>query len=163
VVLLVLAGSNIQLVPDGTLLLHLVVIVVMVALLNATLLRPITRILDERERRTRGRSAEAQAILATVAQKAREYEERMREARTSGYALLEQERLAVSKEREQQVTEVKAEVGSWLNSQKERLTEDVTELRSRLKSDAQKRAMEIGRQILRRPITTESLPNNDQS
>jgi F-type H+-transporting ATPase subunit b len=135
----------------------------MVAVLNATLLRPITRILDERERHTRGRSAEAQAILATVAQKAREYEERMREARATGYALLEQERLAVSKQREQEVAEVKAEVGSWLNSQKQRLTEDVRKLRGRLKNDAEKRAMEIGRQILRRPINIESLPHNEQS
>ena len=160
-VLLALAGSNIQLVPDGTLLLHLVVIVVMVALLNATLLRPITRILDERERRTRGRSAEAQTTLAAVVQKAREYEERMREARAAGYALLEQERVAVSRDRELQVAQVKAEVGGWLNSQKEKLKTDAGELRGRLKNDAQERAVEIGRQILGRPIATERLPDNE--
>lgn len=162
-VLLALAGSNIQLVPDGTLLFHLAVIVVMVALLNATLLRPITRILDERERRTQGRSAEAQAILATVGQKARDYEERMREARAAGYALLEQQRLTVSKEREQQVAQVKAEVGSLLEAQKEKLGTDVRELKGSLKNDAQTRALEIGRQILGRQITIETMPGNEQN
>jgi F-type H+-transporting ATPase subunit b len=163
VVLLALAGGNIQLVPDGTLLFHLVVIVVMVALLNATLLRPITRILDERERRTQGRAAEAQAILAAAGQKVREYEERMREARAAGYALLEQQRLTVSREREQQVAQVKAEVGSFLEAQKEKLATDVRELKGRLKNDARTQALEIGRQILGRQIAIERLPSNEQS
>jgi hypothetical protein len=38
-----LAESTIQLVPDGTLLLHLLMVVVMVAVVNRTLLKPLTR------------------------------------------------------------------------------------------------------------------------
>ncbi len=79
--------GSIQLVPDGTLLLHLVLIGGMVALLNATLLKPINRILEEREQRTRGRLSEAAQTLATVDEKMREYEQRLRQARTEGYAL----------------------------------------------------------------------------
>ncbi len=52
---LAFSDSAIQLVPDGTLLFHLALIVVMVVLLNVTLLKPINRILEERERRTKGR------------------------------------------------------------------------------------------------------------
>ena len=50
-----LAEASIQLVPDGTLLLHLVVIFVMVFILNHTLLKPINRILAEREKQIGGR------------------------------------------------------------------------------------------------------------
>ena len=44
-----LAETSIQLVPDGTLLLHLLMVGVMVAVLNRTLLKPINQILAERE------------------------------------------------------------------------------------------------------------------
>src|SRR5712691_10225874 len=84
VVVLGLAGGAIQLVPDGTLIIHLAVIVLMVALLNVTLLKPINRILQTRERRTKGRLTEAQDIMANVSAKMAEYEVRLREARAEG-------------------------------------------------------------------------------
>src|SRR5207244_13444608 len=56
------AENSIQLVPDGTLILHIVIILVMVYVLNATLYKPINQILESREKRTRGRLTEAQEI-----------------------------------------------------------------------------------------------------
>ena len=47
-----LAENSIQLVPDGTLILHVLIILVMVYVLNATLFKPINQILAARERRT---------------------------------------------------------------------------------------------------------------
>jgi F-type H+-transporting ATPase subunit b len=146
------AGSSIQLVPDGTLLLHLALIVAMVALLNATLLKPINRILEERERRTKGRFKEAQILLSAVSEKLREYESRMREARARGYQLLESERTAATGERERKVSEVKAEVTRWLDEEKRRLQTDEEQIRARLQKDAQERALEIGSHILGRPV-----------
>jgi len=73
--------------PDGTLLFHLALIIVMVALLNATLLKPINRILEERERLTKGRLSEAQRTLLIVQEKLLEYERRLREARAEGMRL----------------------------------------------------------------------------
>lgn len=149
---LALAGSSIQLVPDGTLLLHLALVVVMVGLLNVTLLKPIHRILEERERRTRGRLSEAQDILASVSVKAREHENRMREARAGGYLLLEEERIAASREREQKLAEVRAEVVRWLDEEKRTLQIDEELVKGSLEIEARARALEIGSQILGRPI-----------
>jgi F-type H+-transporting ATPase subunit b len=160
--LLAFSESNIQLVPDGTLLFHLAVIAVMVGLLNATLLRPISRVLEERERRTRGRLTEAQRILASVAQKVAEYEHRIREARGAGYMLLEEQRSALSREREQKVAEVKTEVAGWLHEQKEKLKTDVEHMQASLEEDARTRALEIGRQILGRPVTVDHLRGIEQ-
>jgi F0F1-type ATP synthase membrane subunit b/b' len=42
------AENSIQLVPDGTLFLHIIIILLMVFVLNATLFKPINRILEER-------------------------------------------------------------------------------------------------------------------
>ena len=116
--LLVFAGNAIQLVPDGTLVFHLIVIILMVTLLNATLLKPINRILEERERRTKGRLSEAEATMLKVEQKLREYERQLREARAEGYSLMEKERLVVSGERDQKVAEVKSEIAQELSREK---------------------------------------------
>ena len=159
-VLLAFAESQIQLVPDGTLLFHLAVIVIMVALLNATLLKPINRILEERERRTKGRLSEAQELLATVDHKLQEYERRLREARSEGYALMEQERMLLSRERERKVAEVKSEIASWLSNQKEKLRSEADEVRARLKVDARTRGLEISQQILHRQIRDDGSRRN---
>jgi F-type H+-transporting ATPase subunit b len=150
------AESPIQLVPDGTLLFHLVVIMVMVALLNATLLKPINRILEERDRLTKGRFNEARRALLTVDERRREYEARLRAARAQSYALMEQERIIASQEREQKVLEVKTEIGRWLADQKEMLRVEAREAKRTLQADSQSRALEISKRILQREIQPES-------
>jgi F-type H+-transporting ATPase subunit b len=153
--LLAFSDSAIQLVPDGTLLFHLALIVIMVALLNVTLLKPINRILEERERRTKGRIGEAQQILANLDERMLEYQQRLREARGTGYLLLEDERSAASRKREQLVSAVKAEVVRWHEDEKENLKKAEADVRATLLKDAGSRAVEIGSRILGRPIRTE--------
>ena len=143
----------IQLVPDGTLLLHLALIAGMVALLNATLLKPINRILEERERLTRGRLSEAAVTLGVIDEKMREYERRLRQARAEGYSLLEQERAALSKEHDRRVSEVRTEIAQWLSQEQEKLRNDAAQVRQSLEAEAQTMALQISGQILHREIT----------
>ena len=144
------SSEAIQLVPDGTLLFHLALIVVMVALLNATLLKPINRILEERERRTSGRLSEAQKVLATIDDKMLDYQRRLREARGSGYALMEEERSAAARAREQKVATVKEEVAQLRDQEKAKLTTDGAAVRETLTRDARVRAAEISTRIIGR-------------
>jgi len=146
---LALAENSIQLVPDGTLVFHLAVIVMMVALLNATLLKPINRILEERDRRTKGRLNEANQTLLMVDEKLRNYESQLREARAAGYAAMEQERAILSKERERKLAEVKTEAGALVAREKDRIRAEAAEVRNALGTTAQERAREISEQILR--------------
>ena len=151
-VVLAFAGNAIQLVPDGTLLFHLVLIIVMVSLLNATLLKPINRVLAERERRTKGRSAETLTLLASASDKLREYQRRLREARTKGYSLLNEERRAASRERELKLSGVKAEIAAWIDQEKQTVERDEVVARSSLIRDAEARAVEIVGRILGRSV-----------
>ena len=150
--LLALSGSAIQLVPDGTLILHVVLIVTMVLLVNATLLRPINRVLEERERRTRGRLSEAETTRRTAEERFREYDQRLREARAEGYALMERERTSLSDERQRRVAEIKTEVALTLSQQKQKLATEVDEAKRKLAGDARTSALEIAGQILHRRI-----------
>ena len=150
--LLAFAEGAIQLVPDGTLFFHLALIIAMVALLNVTLLKPINRILEERERLTKGRLSEAQRTLLIVHEKLLEYERRLREARAEGYALMERERAVISEERQRKLAEVKSEIARVVSAEREKLKMETAQVRGKLAVDARSIALEIGRQILRRPI-----------
>jgi F-type H+-transporting ATPase subunit b len=147
------AENSIQLVPDGTLFLHIAIILVMVFVLNATLFKPINRILEERERRTRGRSGEAQEILQRVEEKLTHYERTLREARAEGYRLMEQEREAAVSERQARLSAVRNEINKSVAEEKEAVHVQVEEARATLSQDARRLAAEIGSQILNRPIS----------
>src|ERR1044071_5133739 len=100
---MVLLEATIQLVPDGTLLLHLLMVVVMVFILNRTLLKPINRILAEREKQVEGRLQEAQALAAETEQKLKKYNDALHAARVDGYKLLDKERADGLKEKDEKV------------------------------------------------------------
>ena len=150
---LAFAENSIQLVPDGTLLLHIAIILVMVFVLNATLFKPINRILEEREKRTRGRTGEARDILQGVEEKMAHYEHSLREARAEGYRLMEQERAAAMSERQGKLGVVREEINRSMTEQKQAIRMQVEDARATLESDARRLAAEIGAQILNRPIS----------
>lgn len=149
-ILLGFAGNAIQLVPDGTLFLHILIIVLMIYLLNATLFRPINKILAERERRTSGGTGEAHDILQRVANSMNRYERSLREARGEGYRLLEQERAKALAERQSQLSALRAEIEASTEEQKSLLQTQSEQARASLEGDAQKIAADISRQILNR-------------
>lgn len=150
---LAFADNSIQLVPDGTLFLHIAIILVMVFVLNATLFKPINRILEERERRTRGRSGEAGDILRRVEESMVRYEQTLRQTRAEGYRLMEQERAAAMEERQAKLSAAREEINGLIAEQKATLHGQAEEARSTLNHEARRMAAEIGAQILHRPIS----------
>ncbi len=152
-VILALAESSVQLVPDGTLLLHLVLVVVMVAVVNSVLLRPINEILAERDRHTSDRLSEAERIMASAREMMRSWERALREARNEGYKLLEQERLGALEDRERQIAMLKAELAEMVAAQKRELERQKREAKQALQADARQLAELIGSHILGRAIT----------
>lgn len=146
------AENSIQLVPDGTLFLHIAIILIMVFVLNATLFKPINRILEERERRTRGRSGKARDILHDVEEKMTRYERALREARAEGYRLMEQERAEAMRERQIKLSAVREELERVVAEEKESIGTQMGEARVLLAGDARQIAAEIGAHILHRPL-----------
>lgn len=150
---LAFAENSIQLVPDGTLILHIVIILVMVFVLNATLFKPINRILEEREKRTRGRSGEAHDILRRVDEKLTHYENTLREARAEGYRLMEQERATAMNERQAKLSAVREEINKLIAEEKDSIHAQAEEALVTLEQDARRIAADISAQILHRPIS----------
>lgn len=146
------AENSIQLVPDGTLILHVLIILVMVYVLNATLFRPINQILENREKRTRGRSTEAEEILSKVSGRLSDYERALRQARTEAYAFTEHERAGAMQERQKHLDEMRAKLASSIAVEKEGIQRQAEAARASLEIEARGIAIEIGTRVLSRPI-----------
>ena len=146
------AENSIQLVPDGTLILHVIIILVMVWILNKTLYKPINRILEAREKRTRGRMSEAQEILTDVGEKVSNYERQLRQARAEGYALAEQERTAAMQERQGKLNEMRQKLSESIAQEKQTIQTQVEEARVTLEAESRRIAQEIGERVLDRPV-----------
>ena len=73
-------GSAIELIPNGTMFIHIALILIMIWILNRTFFRPISKILGERDKNKGGKSGEAQSILQQVDGKLAKYDSAMRDA-----------------------------------------------------------------------------------
>ena len=148
---MILAEAEIQLVPYGTLLLHLFFVVVMVVVLNRTLLKPINRILSEREKQITGRLREAEALAAESQEKLKKYDDTLREARTAGYKLLEKERAEGLKDKEQKLRQSREELSKQVATQVEQIRNQEQTVKGELESQAAAIGNLISSQVLRRP------------
>jgi F0F1-type ATP synthase membrane subunit b/b' len=145
-----LAEASIQLVPDGTLLLHLLFIAVMVFVLNRTLLKPINQILAEREKQIGGRLSEAQMLSAEAEEKMRKYQAALREARSDGYRLLEKERAAGLKDKEEKVRQHREQLSRTVALEMESIKNQQEKVQAELEAQAGSMGVLISSQILRR-------------
>jgi len=155
-VIVALADNSIQLVPDGTLVIHVLIVVAMVAILNRTLFKPVNRILADREMATEGSVAEAATVVSRVKEKVRDYERRLREARTEGYQLLEQQKLQALRDREQKLKGLRNEMGDWVTRQKDELQAQAETARRELNQKAQGLGFDIASRVLERPVRRET-------
>ncbi|HET9712259.1 MAG TPA: ATP synthase F0 subunit B [Pyrinomonadaceae bacterium] len=146
-----LAEASIQLVPDGTLLFHLLVIGIMVFVLNRTLLKPINQILAEREKQITGQLREASALRAETEEKRKKYNETLREARTDGYRLLEKERAEALKQKDEKIRVYRDEMSKDVAQQVEATRKQEEAVRAELETQASSISDLITSRILRRP------------
>ena len=155
-IVLGLAENSIQLVPDGSLILHGLIIIIMVVVLNRTLFRPVNRILEERDRRTRGILSEAEQTLERIDQSLRQYEQTLRGARAEGYQLLERQRAEAIRERERQIASAKELLTKQTSTEKQQIRSQAEVARTTLSKEARRIAVRISSQILGRPVARES-------
>lgn len=147
--MVLLAFQQVNLVPDGTIFIHIALILIMIWVLNRTFFRPINRVLEARARKTGGRSSEAQEILKTIGEKQLRYDEAMREARGEGYELIEKERAVAVAERQSKVGAVKEEVAELVAQEHQELERQTNQARSAIAADAERMAERISAAILR--------------
>lgn len=147
---MVLLEAQIQLVPDGTLLLHLLMVVVMVFIVNRTLLKPINLILAEREKQIAGRLQEAEALAAETEQKRQKFNEALHAARVDGYKLLEKERADGLKEKDEKVRLYREQASREVAAQLDNIKRQEQSVKQELETQAASISSLISAQVLRR-------------
>ena len=147
--LLVFAEQSIQLFPDGTLFIHIALILLMIGVLNRTFFRPINRVLETRERHKGGAGSEAEKILSDVAEKEARLTQAMLGARGEGYALIEKERNAAVEARSRRLADAKTETSQRLADEKRALEEQAAAARAAIQTEADVLADRIAATVLK--------------
>ena len=93
-------AESIQLFPDGTIFIHIGLILIMIWVLNRTLFRPINKVIEEREKAKGGAGGAAEKILGEVSEKETSYSAAMLDTRSQGYELVAKEQKKAVEARE---------------------------------------------------------------
>jgi len=142
-------AESIQLFPDGTLFIHIALILLMVWLLNRTLFKPINRVIAERERSRGGHSSEAEQMLAQATEKESLYSREMLDTRTRGYEIVEGEVKQAAAIRDQRLSEVKSEVTARVSVEKQNLEQQMAAAKSAVAADAERLSDAIAATVIK--------------
>jgi F-type H+-transporting ATPase subunit b len=142
-------AETIQLFPDGTIFIHIALILVMIWVLNRTFYKPINRIIASREKSKGGRSSEAVGILQQVDEIEARYTKEMLDARSSGYELIEKEHIEAIAARDKQIAESKAQINEEFDANRANLEKRTADVHSTIGAEAEKIAEQITTSILR--------------
>ena len=143
-------GSNIN--PNASLVVILVLFLFFIFVLNRILFRPIGRVLDEREARTVGATAEARASARRYEARLADYEAAIRQARAEGFRTQEQSRAAALDERRRLLDEAKSQASGEIDRAKTDIARQAAEARGALEADARRMAESISRTVLGRTV-----------
>lgn len=141
-------AQTIQLFPDGSLFIHIALILLMIWILNRTLFRPINRVIESREKNRGGHSGEALGILKDVNEKEVRYNQEMLDARSKGYELIEKENRKLAAAREEKLSSAKAELAEKFAAEKSELERQKADARAAIGTEAERMAEKITSNIL---------------
>jgi len=144
-----LAFAGIQLFPDGTLFIHIALILVMIWVLNRTFFKPINRVLESRDKHKFGPGGEAEKILNDALEKEAKLNKEMLSARSEGYELIEKQRAAAVENRARLIAAAKAETAAKFAAEKQALAEQAAAGRATIAAEAEGIADRIAGSILK--------------
>jgi F0F1-type ATP synthase membrane subunit b/b' len=141
--------GSIQLFPDGTIFIHIALILLMIWVLNRTYFRPVNKVIELREKFKDIEGGEAGSIQNEALEKEAAYNRELVEARSQGYAYVEKEHAKLVRAREKKLTETKAEIGEKVSGEKLELDRETEEAKAAIASDADRLADQIAAVVLK--------------
>lgn len=130
-----------------------VLLLVLYALYDLLVQKPLHRVLAERQSLTEGAMMKARADVATAEARTREYEAKLREARIAILKALEERRQKAQEARAEVVQQARTRAEQQIREAKKAIEQDVAAARTSLQAEAEKLASDIIHTILR-PATT---------
>ncbi|HEX4951209.1 MAG TPA: hypothetical protein VFZ34_31420 [Blastocatellia bacterium] len=149
---LLLLAENI-LAIDGSFLFVFISILLLIFILNATLFRPINKVLEEREKMSGGASHEARDLIREYEKKVMRYEDGIRNARYEAYQYAEAQRREALADRQELIAQAKAEAATQIEAAKQEIAHQAAAARAGLEEEAKVMAAKVSASILHRPVT----------
>ena len=137
---------------DGSFLFAFISILLLIFILNATLFRPINKVLEDREKMSGGASHEARDLIKEYDKKVMLYEDGIRNARHDAYQYAEAQRREALADREDLIALAKANTAVQLEAAKQEIANETAVARKGLETEALAMAAKVSSSILHRPI-----------
>ena len=127
------------------------IVLVFYAVLRAIFFKPLLQILAQREARTAGSRKAAEALQASAAEKTRQYQAALRQARVGVYADQEAGRKKLLDERAELLKDARSKANAEVSSAKQRIAQELAAARREVESSVGELAGEIARRVLQVP------------
>jgi F-type H+-transporting ATPase subunit b len=119
------------------------IVIVFYLVLRSLFFKPILAVMAEREARTLGAQKSADAAQAAAAEKVRQYEEALRQAKAKVYAEQEAERKKLLDERAAALKEARIKASAEVGAAKQRVSADLETAKKDIEATASQLAAEI--------------------
>jgi F-type H+-transporting ATPase subunit b len=120
-------------------------------ILRAIFFKPLLAVMAERDSRTAGAQKAAEAAQAAAAEKVKQYQEALRQARAQVYAEQDAARKKLLDERGAQLKEARTKASGEVNAGKERVAGELAAARREIESTVASLSSEIARRVLQAP------------
>src|SRR6266403_3904750 len=127
------------------------IILLVYIILRAIFFKPLLAVMAEREARTAGAQKAAEAAQAAAAEKVKQYQEALKQARGQVYAEQEAARKKLLEERAAQLKEARAKASVEVNAAKEHIAGELAAARREVEATVSQLSAEIARRILQAP------------
>jgi F-type H+-transporting ATPase subunit b len=127
------------------------IVLIFYLILRSIFFKPLLQVMAEREARTLGAQKAAEAAQAAAAEKIRQYEEALRQAKAKVYAEQEAERKKVLDERAAFLKETRSKASAEVNQAKETVDGQLQAAKKEIERNVPELAAEIARRVLRVP------------
>jgi F-type H+-transporting ATPase subunit b len=127
------------------------IVLVFYLVLRSLFFRPLLKVIAEREALTLGAQKSAEAAQAAAAEKIRQYEEALKQARAKVYAEQEAARRKLMEERAAFLKEARAKATAELNAAKQGMEKEFALTKKELEATSAELSVEIARRVFEAP------------
>jgi F-type H+-transporting ATPase subunit b len=120
-------------------------------ILRAIFFKPLLAVMAERDSRTIGAQKAAEAAQAAAAEKVKQYQEALRQARAQVYAEQDAARKKLLDERAAQLKEARTKASGEVNAGKDRVAGELAGARREIETTVGQLSAEIARRVLQSP------------
>ena len=128
------------------------IVLVFYVVLRSLFFQPLLKVMAERDARTLGAQKSAEAAQTAAAEKIRQYEEALKQARAKVYAEQEAARKKLMEERAAFLKDARAKAAAEVNAGKQGIEKEFAAAKTELQATAAQLSVEIARRVLQSPI-----------